>query len=224
MTDLRLVIFDVDGTLVDSEADIYGAMVLAFATIGASCPTRGEVRSIIGMSLDQAFARLVPDLFVSDGAALLRGYKEAYGDMRQTKGAAETSPLFPGARDAIAALQANPFTMLAVATGKSQRGLDKLIEAHGLDGIFVSRQVADHHPSKPHPSMILACLRETGVSPHRAIMVGDTSFDIDMARAAGTGAIAVSWGYHPAETLAADVVIDSFAALPPALEAVWARA
>jgi len=109
---------------------------------------------------------------------------------------------------------------LGVATGKSQRGLDALIAAHDLD-CFVTRQVADHHPSKPHPSMVLTALAETGVDARHAVMIGDTSFDMDMGRAAGVTTIAVDWGYHPSERLQADHMIGSFTELEPLLEKIW---
>jgi phosphoglycolate phosphatase len=131
---------------------------------------------------------------------------------------AQGSPLFPGALDVLMTLNADPETLLAVATGKSMRGLNGLIDSHGLEGVFVSRQVADHHPSKPHPSMIHACLSETGVAPEHAVMIGDTSFDMDMARAAGVSTIGVSWGYHAVHKLDADVVVDHFADLPRAID------
>jgi phosphoglycolate phosphatase len=109
-----------------------------------------------------------------------------------------------------------------VATGKSQRGLDALIASHGLEGLFLTRQVADHHSSKPHPSMLLAALRETGVDAADAVMVGDTSYDMDMAQAAGIRSIGVSWGYHePAALTAAHCVIDRFDELPARLEEIW---
>jgi phosphoglycolate phosphatase len=107
-----------------------------------------------------------------------------------------------------------------VATGKSQRGLDALIEAHELR-CFVTRQCADHHPSKPHPSMVLRAMAETGVLPEHTVMIGDTSFDIDMGRAAGVRTIAVDWGFHPAERLGADHIIKSFGELAPLLRNTW---
>ena len=113
--------------------------------------------------------------------------------------------------------------LLGVATGKSRRGLDGLIEAHGLEAMFVTRQVADFHPSKPHPSMIHAALAETGVDATHAVMIGDTSYDMEMARNAGVTGIGVGWGYHaPAElSKATPHVLDDFAGLPGVLEQIW---
>lgn len=214
MPDLRLVIFDVDGTLVDSEADIFAAMSRAYGRSGVTMPERAAIRAIVGLSLDAAFPRLSPGLSETAYGALIDGYKAAYMELRAAKGPAESSPLFPQAREVLASLGADPWTLLAVATGKSRRGLDKLIEGHGLEDVFVTRQVADDHPSKPHPSMILTALAETGVAADRAVMIGDTTFDMDMARAAGVRTIGVAWGYHPVSDLNADAVAQTFDDIP----------
>ncbi|MDX5402474.1 MAG: HAD-IA family hydrolase [Rhodobacterales bacterium] len=219
---LRLVIFDVDGTLVDSQADILGAMTASFTAQGLEVPAREAVLSIVGLSLTEAMTRLVPHLPVGLRDELVAGYKHAYMSARLTSDTRQTSPLYPGARAVLDLLAAQPYTLLGVATGKSQRGLDALIASHGLEGLFLTRQVADHHPSKPHPSMLLAALRETGVDPADAVMVGDTSYDMEMARAAGICGIGVSWGYHaPAALKAASCVIDRFDELPACLEEIW---
>ena len=217
---LRLVIFDVDGTLVDSQAEILAAMTAAFAGEGLECPDRAAVLGIVGLSLDRAMAVLVPDLSRVRQMALVAGYKAAYQAGRTRHGAA-VSPLYPGTRAVLDLLQAQPDTLMGLATGKSQRGLDGLIDAHDLRRYFVTRQVADHHPSKQHPSMIRAALAETGVAAADAVMVGDTVFDMEMAAAAGVRGIGVSWGYHPPAALHAwtDTVIDQIAALPAALGA-----
>ena len=117
--------------------------------------------------------------------------------------------------------------VLGVATGKSRRGLDHILAAHALQGAFATCQVADDHPSKPHPSMVLAALAETGVDPSMAVMIGDTSFDMEMGRSAGVATLGVSWGYHPVADLlgaGATRVIDGFAALVPALDQMWSGA
>ncbi|WP_373355669.1 HAD-IA family hydrolase [Pseudoroseicyclus sp. CXY001] len=212
---MRLVIFDVDGTLVDSAAHIHAAMSTAYTGLGLSAPAAAATRAIIGLSLPHAFLRLSPE-HEEHHEALLDGYKAAFAERRIAEGAA-ASPLFPGAREALDALAADPQTLLAVATGKSRRGLRGLIEVHGLEGVFVSAQTADDHPSKPHPAMIEAALAETGIPADQAVMVGDTSFDMDMARAAGIAAIGVTWGYHAPESLGADRLIGRFAELPAAV-------
>jgi phosphoglycolate phosphatase len=219
---LRLVIFDVDGTLVDSQADILGAMAAAFVLQGLDVPPREAVLSIVGLSLNEAMARLVPDLPEALRDELVAGYKNSYMRTRVASDTLQTSPLYPGAREVLDLLSRQSHTLLGVATGKSQRGLDALIASHGLEGLFLTRQVADHHPSKPHPSMLLAALRETGVDPADAVMVGDTSYDMDMAQAAGIRSIGVSWGYHKPDALtAAHCVIDRFDELPARLEEIW---
>jgi len=219
---LRLILFDVDGTLVDSQNDIAGAMARAFENVGQAAPTRGAILSIVGLSLPQAMARLAPDQDGDVHSALVAAYKSAYSDRRKVLGASHSSPLYPGALEMLTHLAAQPDYLLGVATGKSKRGLDMLIEAHGLEGMFVTRQVADHHPSKPHPSMIETAMAETGVARDATVMIGDTSFDMQMAHAAGVPGIGVSWGYHPPSALGhAHTVIDAFGALPTVLNQIW---
>jgi phosphoglycolate phosphatase len=216
---LRLILFDVDGTLADSQNAIATAMSSAFAGVGLAVPAHSEIIAIVGLSLPLAMGALAPAADAQTQAQLVEGYKRAYMDKRLKAGAGH-SPLFAGAFETLMRLNAVPEYLLGVATGKSQRGLDALIASHGLD-CFVTRQVADHHPSKPHPSMVLTALSETGVEPAHAVMIGDTSFDIDMGRAAGVHTIAVDWGYHPAASLGADHIISSFAQLEPLLQEIW---
>lgn len=219
---LRLVIFDVDGTLVDSQTDIIGAMTRAFEGQNFDVPTRDQVLGIVGLSLPVAMAKLAPDAPGAVQANLVEGYKSAYVEMRAKTGAAQSSPLYPGARDALEALHSVPELLMGVATGKSKRGLDKLIEAHALQKFFVTEQVADFHPSKPHPSMILQAMADAGVTPENTVMIGDTSFDMDMAQAAGVRGIGVSWGYHPVDALTgAQHILDDFSALSDALAMMW---
>ena len=220
MTELRLVIFDVDGTLIDSQAHILAAMGAAFAAHDRPAPPRADTLSIVGLSLPVAMARLAPDL-PDHHDSLVAAYKDAFARLRLSPDGAALSPLFPGARAALDHLAGQDHTLLAIATGKSRRGLDHILDLHDLRGLFQSVQVADDHPSKPHPSMIHACLRDTGVDPRRAAILGDTTFDIDMGRAAGIRSIGVTWGYHPATALTragADALIDDFAALPETLD------
>ena len=220
---LRLILFDVDGTLVDSQGAIVDAMTAACIANGLAAPDRAAILSIVGLSLDHAVLRLMPELEAAARAALVEGYKDAYHQQRQRHGAAAGSPLFPGAREVLTQLGRAPDLLLGVATGKSRRGLDALIAGHGLDHVFVTRQVADDHPSKPHPSMILTALAETGCAPENAVMIGDTTFDMEMAVAAGIAGIGVGWGYHPRDSLHrhARQVVDDFAALPAALDSLW---
>ncbi|MEX0311793.1 MAG: HAD-IA family hydrolase [Tateyamaria sp.] len=215
---MRLVVFDVDGTLVDSQADIVASMAAAFAAVGQDAPSRTEILSIVGLSLPLAMQALAPD---ADHDRMVETYKDSYARLRMTKGV-ESSPLYPGARDALDRLNGRDDRLLGVATGKSKRGLDGLIDAHALDGYFVTRQVADFHPSKPHPAMLQAALDEAGVGPDHAVMVGDTSFDAQMAQAAGVPFIGVNWGYHPAHLLdGAETVLGDFSELDAALIDLW---
>jgi len=220
----RLVIFDVDGTLVDSQLDILESMTSAFAGQGLPVPSHMAIKGIVGLSLPVAVTHLAPDVTETTRDALVAGYKATYTALRLQNGAAG-SPLFPGAREALDRLGRAPGVQLAIATGKSRRGLDGLIESHGLGGRFVSTQVADDHPSKPHPSMVQACLRESGVDARDAVIVGDTEFDVAMGHAAGIRAIGVTWGYHPLERLQrADILIERFDQLDAALAGLWGAA
>lgn len=222
ISDSKLVIFDVDGTLVDSQSDIVAAMSEAFARAHLPPPSKKSILSIVGLSLDRAVATLAPNVPTALQDQMVTWYKDAYIELRARVGAAESSPLFPGARAALERLEKHPAVLLGVATGKSKRGLDKLFEAHNLAPFFATRQVSDFHPSKPHPSMVQACLSETGVTPDNAVVIGDTSFDMEMAKAAGTGAIGVSWGYHDVSALAsADFIIDSFDQLGTVFAKIW---
>ena len=222
MQPLRLILFDVDGTLVDSQGSIVAAMTDGFTAMGVAVPSRADILSIVGLSLDHAMVRLAPD--APSHAGLVQAYKDAFRTRRQQLGSLEGSPLYPGARDCLDRLAQAPENLLGVATGKSQRGLDALLGAHRLERMFVTRQVADHHPSKPHPSMVLRAMEETGVGPESTVLIGDTSFDMDMADAAGVAGIGVSWGYHsPGAMHRAQVIVDSFDALAGAIDQVWTR-
>lgn len=219
--DLRLVVFDVDGTLVDSQADIVGSMATAFEVVGLPVPARSDVLSIVGLSLPQAMARLAPG---ADADRMVQAYKDAYVERRAAAGSAASSPLYPGARAALDRLQEEPNILLGIATGKSRRGLDLLLDAYELHPYFVTQQVADFHPSKPHPAMLHAAMNEAGVDAAQAVMIGDTTFDMEMAGAAGMPFVGVSWGYHPAAHLSrAATVLDEFDGLDQALADLWER-
>lgn len=194
---MKLVIFDVDGTLVDSQHLIHHAMSFAFDEVGLPPLPRDDVLRIVGLSLPVAVAELAPDSDPDTQQRIVEGYKNAFAQRRIT----EELPLYPGALECLDTLALRDDILLAVATGKSRRGLRSVIEAHGLQGRFVSLQTADDHPSKPHPAMLYAALIDAGVDAADAVMIGDTSFDMDMARSAGITGFGVDWGYHPAGLL-----------------------
>ncbi len=217
---MQLVIFDCDGALVDSQHLIYQAMATAFDRIGLAPPPRDIVRSVIGLSLVEAVTTCLPDQQdAGDPVAIASLYKAAFTELRADP--ANEEPLYPGTRETLQHLANQPDTILAVATGKCQRGMTRLFEREGLGHFFQSVQTADEHPSKPHPSMITRAMELAGVDAHRTIMVGDTTYDIAMAVNAGVHAVGVSWGYHASEDLTATgaaTVIERFDALPEQID------
>lgn len=222
---MRLILFDCDGTLVDSQQVIVSAMSAAFARHGLTAPPREEILSIVGLSLREAVAALLvsePDAPVADVA---EAYRTAYRDLAADEAARE--PLFPGARACVEALAAEPDTVLGVATGKSRRGLKRILAHHDLAHHFATLQTADDGPSKPAPGLVLNALAETGAEPSRCVVVGDTIFDVEMALSAGARAVGVSWGYHPAAALGAagaDAVAETFEDVPALLSAALSGA
>lgn len=200
----RLVVFDCDGTLVDGQAAICDTMDEAFAAAKLGPPDRNEVRRMVGLSLPQALGILAPNASDDQLAVALEAYKAGYRGRRET-GILE-EPLYEGMAALIERLDAAGW-LLGVATGKSDRGLHACLDTHGIKHRFVTLQTADRHPSKPHPAMLEQALAEAGVEASHAVMIGDTSFDMDMARAANVRAIGVAWGYHePRELIAAGAV------------------
>lgn len=207
---LRLAVFDCDGTLVDGQASICTAMDRAFAAHALPAPDRHEVRRIVGLSLPVALRHLVPEAGEELCHALTESYKEAYRTAREAGELSE--PLYDGIAALIEELHADGW-LLGVATGKSDRGLSHILAAHSLTRFFSTLQTADRHPSKPHPAMLEAALAECLAGPEACVMIGDTGYDMEMARAAGVRAIGVDWGYHTADELreagAAAVALDA---------------
>lgn len=196
----KLAIFDCDGTLVDSGATIYRALAETFEMHRLELPPSRDCRRVIGLSLTEAMAALVPDAGERAHLELAESYKGCFFRARQ-QGLVE-EPLFDGILDLLDTLEADDW-LLAVATGKSDRGLRHCLEAHGIHARFVSLQTADRHPSKPSPQMALAAMADAGACATSTIIVGDTSFDMGMAIAAGATPIGVGWGYHDPEELIA---------------------
>ena len=196
----RLAIFDCDGTLVDSHANICLAMEDCFARAGLPSPARERTRQVVGLSLFEAIQAMLPEAEPALHAALTEEYKLSFHRLRG-RGLIE-EPLYEGVAELIDTLEAEGW-LLGIATGKSDRGLSLCLSHHDLLRRFVTAQTADRHPSKPHPSMIEAALAEAGAAPERSMMIGDTSYDMAMAKAAGVTAVGVVWGYHGEQELLA---------------------
>jgi phosphoglycolate phosphatase len=194
----KLVIFDVDGTLVDSQNFIVEAQTRAFAAHGLPAPTREQMLSIVGLSLVQAFEQLAPE---APAASLAQAYRDAWHVMRLDPDYADD--MYPGAVAAVNALARRDDLLLGVATGKSLKGVHHLFDEQGWHDHFATVQTSDGHPSKPHPAMVLKALAETGKAPADALMIGDTSYDMAMGRAAGVRTLGVTWGYHARDQLLA---------------------
>ena len=215
---VRLAVFDCDGTLVDGQADVCAAMDTAFAATGLAPPPHSATRRIVGLSLPEAMRRLLPAGAAGQHDALAAHYRDAYRERRA--GGLIDEPLFEGVAGLLERLAADGWR-LGVATGKSDRGLAHCLAAHGIAGHFVTLQTADRHPSKPHPAMLEAAMAAVGAAPGDTVMIGDTAYDMAMAKAAGARAIGVAWGYHAAgELLAAgaEAVAETAAALGELLE------
>lgn len=197
--DVQLIIFDCDGTLIDSQNAIVEAMDHAFAKLGATPPSRQQVMAVVGLSLPEAFAELAPGFDTRIQQELADYYRNAFVELRHDP--AHHEPLYAGIKDLVEALAQRQDVTMAIATGKSRRGVDRLLAREGWQDFFASIQTADGHPSKPHPSMILQALVETAAVPEATVMVGDTTYDIMMARSANVGALGVNWGYHDQHAL-----------------------
>jgi phosphoglycolate phosphatase len=219
---MKLALFDVDGTLVDSGDMIDAAMAHAFAAEGLPPPARSETLRIVGLSLVDAVRTLKPGLGDEDYLRLANSYKAAFWDFR----AAGRHPerLFAGAYELLAALRTRADTLIGIATGKSKRGVDHLIDAHGFAGWFATVSTSDDHPSKPHPAMVETALAATSRTAAATIVIGDTTYYMEMARAAGVGAIGVAWGNHDRRLLVAagaHLIASDFNELSGHLESLW---
>jgi phosphoglycolate phosphatase len=194
----RLVVFDCDGTLVDSQRLIVDCVQEVFAGEGLAVPTAEAIRRIVGLSLVEAVDRLMGGADPAHAAVVAERYKDVF--MRRRLAGPVEEPLFPGARELLETLQERGL-LLGIATGKAMRGLRHVLATHRLETRFVTLQTADRHPSKPHPAMLRAAMAETGARSEETVLVGDTTFDIEMARAAGALPVGVAWGNHPPDEL-----------------------
>lgn len=213
-----LVMFDMDGTLIDTQALIAEHMAATFRSAGLDSPTPAQSRRVIGLSLPVAMARLAgtDDAVLVD--QLVEGYKTHYRASLVSEPGREG--LYPGASAALERLRSREGLQMGVATGKGLHGVHRILALHGIAGHFVTLQTPDHNPSKPHPGMLETAMRETGAAKDQTIMVGDTTFDIEMGVAAGCKTIGVTWGYHePRELIAAgaSTMIDRYDQLDGAI-------
>lgn len=194
-----LVLFDCDGTLVDSQHGIAEAMARTFDEHGLPAPTLEETRRIVGLSLAQAIAELLDGADAARCDAMAATYKRHFHALRLAPDFRE--PLFEGAHEAVRRLARQEKTLIGMVTGKSRRGVDAVLDHHGLREKFQVVRTADDCPSKPHPAMVLECCAETGIDPKATLVVGDTVFDMAMAVAARAVPIGVCWGYHERQEL-----------------------
>jgi phosphoglycolate phosphatase len=212
-----MAVFDCDGTLVDSQHVIVACMQKAFFGEGLTAPTLADVRRIIGLPLAECVARLAPDQEAPRVDRLVEAYKDAFFAIRQQPEHSE--PLFEGALAALDAVEAQGW-LLGIATGKSKRGLLAVLEQHDLVRRFVTLQTGDMGPGKPDPAMLERAMAETGVAREDMVMIGDTTFDMLMARNARVHAVGVAWGYHAPEELeaaGAHTLVEAFPDLPDAV-------
>jgi len=211
---VRLAVFDCDGTLSDGQAAVCAAMEAAFASAGLPMPDRHSIRRSVGLSLPYAVREIAPGAAEHEHAAVIEAYKEAFRRSRSEGSLVE--PLYEGIAELLGRLKAKGW-LLGVATGKSDRGLTSCLVSHGVFDLFVTLQTADRHPSKPDPSMLHTAMAEAGAEAAGTVMIGDTTYDMAMARAAGCRALGVAWGYHDSgELLAAGA--EAVARTPTELE------
>lgn len=213
----KLIVFDCDGTLVDSQHIITKAMNTAFDKHGYPSLQRERIRRVVGLSLVEAVGSLIPDEANDVHQRVAADYKASFQALRADP--AHHEPLFPKADRVVRSLAETGYC-LGMATGKSRRGVASILELHDWSGLFETLQTADDGPGKPHPAMLERAMAETGFAPGQTVMIGDTSFDMEMATAAGVRAIGVAWGYHTPEELVdsgAEIVLEDFDKLANAL-------
>lgn len=195
--DYKLLIFDWDGTLADSIGRIVTAMHIAAQRAGRPERNDEAVKGIIGLGLPEAILTLYPDMTPEQVVSFRHHYADVYIAMD-----AQPSPLFAGVKDSLEAFRAEGYR-LAVATGKARRGLDRVLKANGWEDFFDVTRAADESASKPDPLMLNQILAHCDVRPENALMVGDASFDLMMARNAGIDSVAVGYGAQSMQSLLA---------------------
>ena len=211
----ELLIFDWDGTLCDSLARIALCLQLSAADAGLPVPSIGAAKNIVGLGLDEVMAELFPGVDSATTANLRASYSAHFVREDSTP-----SAFYPGVREHLEKLRERGYT-LAVATGKSRKGLDRVLAAVDMTDFFHSTRCADETASKPHPAMLFSLLDEFCLAPEAALMVGDTSYDMEMARTAQVPRLAVSYGAHSRQRLLAYqpiACIDEFEAIYTSIE------
>jgi phosphoglycolate phosphatase len=214
----KLVVWDVDGTLVDSRQTIFDSMQSAFAAADLPPLTYEAARQVVGLGLLEGIGVLLPEAAPEVRERVAGGYKAAFGAKVAQPGYVE--PLYDGAAETLDRLRAGGWK-IAMATGKSRRGVETIIRMHGWADLFDSTHCADDGPGKPHPAMVLEAMKALGVGPECTIVVGDTAHDMRMAKAAGAYAQGVSWGFHTADEVmegGADHIAHDFAELDRQLD------
>lgn len=222
MTKPRLIMFDMDGTLIDSGAIIAEHMATTFVAHGLEAPTREMSNAVIGLSLEIAMKNLAR-CDEETAIVLADTYRGHYRSMLAQGQRHE--PLYLGALDALTRLHAVETSLMGIATGKGLHGVNRILALHEMAHYFVTLQTPDHNPSKPHPGMILRACGETGIDPAETVMIGDTTFDMELGVSAGAKTIGVTWGYHSRKALedaGADIIIEDYADLDAAIEKVFA--
>lgn len=207
----KVVVFDWDGTLMDSESRIVNCLQASIADLGLPARDRAALANIIGLGLREAIETLYPGMDLADQQRFTEQYRHHFINVDATP-----MPLFEGAMETVQTLSEQGY-LLAVATGKGRRGLDKVLRQTGLERLFHSSRCADECFSKPHPAMLEQILDELGAAPRDAVMIGDTEYDMQMAANAGVDAIAVTYGvHHPQRLTRHDPVasIDDIRTLP----------
>ena len=196
---MKLILFDADGTLVDSQAIIHQTMRITFLRFGYEEPPAHATRCIIGLTLDRAIATILRRDIDAEVEAMTCEYREIYSELATREDM--QCPAFDGMPQLVRELASRDDYLLGIVTGKSRQGLNKLFASNGFESAFVVSRCADDCPSKPHPAMVLECCDDLGMQPVDTIVVGDTSFDMEMAISAGAAALGVGWGYHPRDKM-----------------------
>jgi phosphoglycolate phosphatase len=217
---LRFVAFDLDGTLIDSASTIVASVLACWDACGFPEPTPESVRRIIGLPWEDSVRALLPGAGEPEFARIRTYHEEVRQGLRARPDRTEAP--FPGALDLLARLQEQDY-LIGLVTSRANNRLGELLEKHGLGGCFVTRKTADMGPGKPNPHLLIAAMDELGVSRDRTVMIGDTTFDVLMARNAGAAAVGVSWGVHDRDELiaaGAHRIAEAFDDLPSMIEAL----